>query len=108
MEELFELEYQEINKRFKNEIKTFGKNLSYSITGTPLRQSNVLIVGSNWGGTDDIPSQIQMPLINDILADQNNQTYKGYLDFFVKTYSDNKLQAIDFLNRIVYTNGNFI
>ena len=82
--------------------------MSYSIIGTPLRSSECLIIGSNWGGKSDDPSQNKMPLHNDILCFPESPTYKGIIDFFMEVFDNKKLSVIDFLNTIVYTNANFI
>jgi hypothetical protein len=100
--------FKDIAKRFGNELRKEGKDLTYSILGTPLRKSKVLMMGSNWGGAKG-DSQWEMPLVCDILNEcYKPGTYNGYLNFFLQIFEDDLGKTIDFFNRIVYTNGNFV
>lgn len=108
MDRLLQDEFNKIVIDFNNDIDKAKKNLSFSIVGTPLKECPILLVGNNWGGKVNIPSQTKMPLANDILVYPEVSTYMGYIDFFTFLFSNNKLQTIDFLNKIVYTNGNLI
>ncbi len=102
----YELEFQKIIKDFKSDLK--GLNVSFSILGSALMESKFLLVGNNWGGDENQKSQSSMPLVNDILVEPNNPTYRGYLDFFTDIFDGNKTLAVQFLHGVVYTNGNFI
>ena len=108
MTQLLESNFDDILKRFSDEVAQHKEGLSFSIIGSALMQSDVLILGNNWGGDEDVASQVDMPLVNDILVNQSNPTYRGYLNFFQRLFVCNKLEAIIFLNRVIYTNGNFI
>ena len=108
MTQLLESNFHDILKRFKKEVAEHKKDLSFSIIGSALISSDVLILGNNWGGDEDVASQLAMPLVNDILVDQSNPTYRGYFTFFHRLFDLDKLKAINFLNRVIYTNGNFI
>lgn len=109
MSKLLEKEFQELITEFSDELKNQQhKRISFSLIGSPLKETGFLIVGNNWGGNLDMDSQTNMPLVNDILAEPNNPTYKGYIDFFSTMFDSEKSQTVDFLNRVVYTNGNFL
>lgn len=106
---LLESEFQELLTEFRNELKNSEyKRSSFSLLGSPLMESDFLIVGNNWGGSQGIKPQTHMPLVNGILTEPENPTYKGYIDFFTTLFNSEKGKAIDFLNSVVYTNGNFI
>lgn len=104
----YEDEFNQIKKDFYSKLKREYKGISYSILGTPLIKSNFLIVGNNWGGAKEIPSQKSMPLVNDILSYPTTGTYSGYVNFFTKIFNNNKFKMVNFLNNIVYTNACFL
>ena len=108
MNHLFEREFLEISNGIAKDIKEIGQDWKFSILGTPLISSKILLVGNNWGGTGAGDSQCIMPLCNDILAYPTVSTYKGYLDFFLNLFDEDKHTTINFFNGIVYANGNFI
>ena len=107
MEQLFELEFNEIVKGITKDIRKINRDWKFSISGAPLMSGKVLIVGNNWGGYEG-DNQITMPLNNDILAYPTVPTYKGYFNFFIEIFYQDKLKTIQFFNTIVLTNGNFI
>ncbi len=104
----FEEEYNQINKDFFLNLEKEYQNKSYSILGSPLFKSRYLILGNNWGGSSDAPSQKTMPLINDILAYPNSSTYLGYINFFTKFFNGDKYKMVHFLNNCVYSNTCFL
>ena len=112
---LFEREFYEILDSFEQEqkqidwsIKDKSFPIRYSILGSPLMESNLLIMGTNWAGGPEIPTQSSMPLVNDILAYYiESQTYRGYLNFF-KLLIGNLDQTIGCLNNSILMNGCFI
>jgi hypothetical protein len=104
----YEKEFNTIVKDFQSDLKVENLKISYSILGSALMESQFLLVGNNWGGDENQKSQVTMPLVNDILVEPNNSTYRGYLDFFTDIFKGNKALAVQFLNRVVYTNGNLI
>jgi hypothetical protein len=104
---LLESEFDKLLSDFKSEIKKIKFKPSYALLGSALMKSRYLIVGNNWGGNSESPVQTEMPLVNDILVEPNNPTYKGYLAFFGQMF-DYKWKLINFLSKSVYTNGNFI
>jgi len=106
-EQLFELEFKEIVKGITREVRKIDQDWKFSISGTPLISSSVLVVGNNWGGYEG-DNQITMPLCNDILAYPTVPTYRGYFDFFLEIFGKDKIKTMQFLNSIVLTNGNFI
>lgn len=103
----FEEEYNQINKEFYSNLKREYKGKSYSILGSPLFKSKFLIIGNNWGGGLDTPSQKNMLLTNDILSYPKTGTYLGYINFFTKICNGNKYKMVHFLNNCVYTNACF-
>lgn len=106
---LLETEFQELITEFRNELKNYKiKSASFSLLGSPLIETDFLIAGNNWGGNQDIKPQKNMPLVNDILAEPNNPTYRGYIDFFSLLFDSEMSKTVDFLNRAVYTNGSFL
>lgn len=104
----YEKEFKKIIENFQSDLKKENLKVSYSILGSALKESQFLLVGNNWGGDENQESQSSMPLVNDILVEPNNATYRGYLDFFTEIYRGNKALAVQFLNGVVYTNGNLI
>ena len=109
MSRLLENEFDDILLDFKKEIKAKTEdNPSFSIVGSPLKESSYLLVGNNWGGDTTTPQQKEMPLVNDILLDPKNHTYKGYINFYTGLFDGDKGKTIEFLNQAVYTNGNWL
>ena len=62
-------EFSKNLKKHKKDLQKFGFKGSYSILGSPLKKSNVLIVGNNWGGYLKQSSQKIMPMVNEILCE---------------------------------------
>ncbi len=105
---IFEEEYKQILNKFCNSLDGKYKKHSFSILGSPLVEAKFLMLGNNWGGENEIPSQKSMPLVCDILAYPNEGTYLGYINFFTKIFDGDKYNMIKFLNQIVYTNACFL
>lgn len=104
----YENEFKKILNDFRSDLKKENLKASYSILGSALKESTFLLVGNNWGGDENQEPQKSMPLVNDILVEPNNSTYRGYLAFFTEIFQGNKALAVQFLNGVVYTNGNLI
>ncbi|OGS72027.1 MAG: hypothetical protein A3F91_03670 [Flavobacteria bacterium RIFCSPLOWO2_12_FULL_35_11] len=106
----FRSKIPEYEKRVQNEIKSDHLiPVSYSLLGTALFESKVLIIGNNYGGDpSQISPQLRMPLCNDMFNDPKNPTYNGYIRFFKELFDGNENKATLFLKDIVYTNGCFI
>jgi hypothetical protein len=104
---ILEKEFYEILQDFQTDLKKSQSKLKFSLIGSPLQKSDILMLGNNWGGEGG-PSQSQMPLVNDIPAYQDNTTYREYLKFFKLIFDDNAARLVPFFNKMVYTNGNFI
>lgn len=102
---LLEHKFDEIIKNFKSRLNL---KASYSILGSALFETPILLLGNNWGGDENQESQIHMPLVSDILTEPNNPTYSGYIKFFTEIFNGDKGKVIQFLNIIVYTNSNFV
>lgn len=104
----YEEEFNTLIKNLKSDLKNGRLDASYSIVGSALIESPFLLVGNNWGGNENQPSQTSMPLVNDILVEPKNSTYSGYINFFTDIFEGNKALSVQFLNTSVYTNGNLI
>ena len=105
--EYLENDFNQILKDWDNFWKTNDsfKNYSYSLLGSPLIKSQVLLLGNNWGGGES-ENQKEMLYCSDILCYPESPTYRGYINFFSKLFSQNDL--MNFFNSIVYTNASFI
>lgn len=107
MSTILEKDFYNILHDFEADLKACTSKLKFSLIGSPLQKSGLLVLGNNWGGEEG-PSQSSMPLVNDIPAYQDNQTYRGYLQFFLLLFDQDVSKLISFFSNIVYTNGNFI
>lgn len=108
----FESEYQEILKDFKKELRekqktVFEKDLSFALLGSPLMQSEVVIISNNWGGSMEQDSDEEMPNKNELLAFPNFPNNIKLRNFLEKIF-ENGTSTEDFLSQTVYLNACFI
>lgn len=108
MERLLEQEFLEIVADYGSEPDVKDNKLNFTVIGSPLRQSRFLIVGDMWDVSGEVESQMQMPLVNYILSNPLNKTHRGYINFFNVMFNGNTVKTLDFLNKSVYTKGNWI
>ncbi|MCK5371218.1 MAG: hypothetical protein KAQ62_21810 [Cyclobacteriaceae bacterium] len=80
-----------------------GITINYKLLGSTLQTSHTLLLGINWEDIDGFKSQQEMPTSNEILANPNNSTYKGYLDFFSTILDNDFEKTVDYFQSIVYS-----